>query len=64
MVAVFRCDERCGKLLSVEAEARAAVRCPACNRKVAIPAGLASLPRPRAGLGAGADGGGRGGPAP
>ena len=46
MAVEFRC-EKCGKLLSVEAEPGAKVKCQYCNAKVAIPAGLASLPRPQ-----------------
>ncbi len=42
----FRC-EKCGKLLSVEAEPNSKVRCPYCKGKVTIPAGLAAMPRPQ-----------------
>ncbi len=42
----FRC-EQCGKLLSVDAEPGSLVPCPHCQKKVAVPAGLASLPRPQ-----------------
>ena len=51
MTIEFRC-EKCGKLLSVEGEPPAKVRCQYCNAKVAVPAGLASLPRPQAPPGA------------
>ena len=46
MAVEFRC-EKCGKLLTVEAELGAKVRCRYCNGKVAVPAALASLPRPQ-----------------
>lgn len=42
----FRC-EQCGKLLSVEAQEGQTVKCPHCEKKVTVPAGLASLPRPQ-----------------
>jgi len=42
----FRC-EKCGKLLQVDGEPGQRVRCTHCRKKVVIPAGLASLPRPR-----------------
>lgn len=51
MAVEFRC-EKCGKLLTVEAEPGAKVRCQYCNAKVAVPAGLASLPRPQVPTGA------------
>ena len=51
MAVEFRC-EKCGKLLTVEAESGAKVRCQYCNGKVAVPAGLASLPRPQVPTGA------------
>ena len=41
----FRC-EQCGKLLSVEAMEGQVVNCPHCRKRVAVPQGLASLPRP------------------
>ena len=45
MMAVnFRC-EKCGK--SLKGEPGVPMQCPHCRRKVAVPAGLASLPRPR-----------------
>mgnify|MGYP001235025810 CR=1 FL=1 len=65
MAVDFRCD-KCGKLLSVEAEPGAEVRCPGCNKKVTVPEGLASLPRPKvppgaeAAAGEGAAGGAQG----
>ena len=46
MAVDFRC-EKCGKLLSVEAEPASRVKCPYCKSKVQVPAGLASLPRPQ-----------------
>ena len=42
----FRC-EQCGKLLSVEAQEGQTVKCPHCQKKVTVPQGLASLPRPQ-----------------
>lgn len=45
MAVDFRC-ENCGKLLSVEAKPGSSVKCPHCRKKVTVPAGLASLPRP------------------
>ena len=51
MAVEFRC-EKCGKLLTVEAEPGAKVRCQYCNGKVAVPAALASLPRPQVPTGA------------
>jgi len=45
MAVDFRC-ENCGKLLSVDAEAGSSVACVHCKKKVTVPAGLASLPRP------------------
>ncbi|MBS3733559.1 MAG: VWA domain-containing protein [Phycisphaerae bacterium] len=44
----FRC-ENCGKLLDVDANTGQNVKCPHCHKKVAVPAGLASLPHPQAG---------------
>ncbi len=41
----FRC-EQCGKLLSVKAQEGQTVKCPHCQKKVTVPNGLASLPRP------------------
>jgi hypothetical protein len=46
MAIEFRC-EKCGKLLSVEAEASAKIKCQYCKATVQVPAGLASLPRPQ-----------------
>lgn len=51
MAVEFRC-EKCGKLLTVEAEPGVKVRCQYCNGKVAVPAALASLPRPQVPTGA------------
>ncbi len=45
MAIDFRC-EKCGKLLSVEAEPGSVIKCSECGKKVTVPAGLASLPRP------------------
>lgn len=42
----FRC-EQCGKLLSVDAQSGQMVKCPHCEKKVTVPEGLASLPRPQ-----------------
>ena len=52
MAVEFRC-EKCGKLLSVDADRGAKVKCQYCGAKVALPAGLASLPRPQVPPGAG-----------
>ncbi len=46
MAVDFRC-ENCGKLLSVEAEPGQGIKCPHCRKKVSVPEGLASLPRPQ-----------------
>lgn len=46
MAIEFRC-EKCGKLLNIEGEPSAKVKCPYCKAKVAVPAGVASLPRPQ-----------------
>ena len=46
MVIEFRC-EKCGKLLNIEAEPSSKVKCPYCKAKLAVPAGVASLPRPQ-----------------
>src|ERR1017187_4834834 len=48
----FRC-EKCGKLLSVQADPGGLVKCTQCGKKVQVPAGLASLPHPQIGLGDG-----------
>jgi len=53
MAVEFRC-EKCGKLLSVEAEPNAKVKCPYCKGKVTVPAGLAAMPRPQVPPGASA----------
>ena len=45
MAVDFRC-ENCGKMLSIDAEPGSLARCPHCRKKVTVPAGLASLPRP------------------
>jgi DNA-directed RNA polymerase subunit RPC12/RpoP len=45
MTVDFRCD-KCGKLLSVEAQPGSETKCPHCNKTITVPAGLASLPRP------------------
>ena len=45
MAVEFRC-EKCGKLLSADAEPGSMMKCPHCQKKVAVPAGLASLPQP------------------
>jgi DNA-directed RNA polymerase subunit RPC12/RpoP len=43
----FRC-ENCGKLLTgIEVEPGSSIKCPHCHKKVAVPAGLASLPHPQ-----------------
>ncbi len=42
----FRC-EQCGKLLSVETREGQAVKCPHCKKRMTVPEGLTSLPRPR-----------------
>jgi len=46
MAVEFRC-EKCGKLLEIEAEPGAQVRCPHCKGKVTVPAALAALPQPQ-----------------
>ena len=46
MTVDFRC-EKCGKLLNVDAEPGSKVRCPHCNKKVRVPAALATLPHPQ-----------------
>jgi DNA-directed RNA polymerase subunit RPC12/RpoP len=42
----FRCD-KCGKLLSGDPQQNTSVACPQCGASVAVPAGLAALPRPQ-----------------
>jgi len=42
----FQCN-KCGKLVNVDAEPGAKVRCHHCRSKVVVPAALASLPQPR-----------------
>ena len=46
MAVEFRC-EKCGKLLSVDAQPDSKIKCPYCKAKVVVPAGVASLPRPQ-----------------
>ncbi|MBI5723516.1 MAG: VWA domain-containing protein [Planctomycetes bacterium] len=46
MAVDFRC-EKCGKLLSVDAPAGTSLKCPHCKAKLVVPAGLASLPKPK-----------------
>jgi len=46
MAAEFRC-EKCGKLLSMDAAPGGTVKCPHCKKRIAVPAALASLPRPK-----------------
>ncbi|HOF17937.1 MAG TPA: VWA domain-containing protein [Phycisphaerae bacterium] len=46
MAVEFRC-EKCGKILNVDAEPGSTTRCPHCDKKIVVPAGLASLPRPQ-----------------
>ena len=46
MAVDFRC-EKCGKLLNVDAEPGSKVRCPHCNKKLRVPAALATLPTPQ-----------------
>ncbi len=46
MAVEFRC-EKCGKLLSLEAEPGQSVKCPDCKGKITVPAALASLPQPK-----------------
>ena len=46
MAVDFRC-ENCGKLLSIDAQPGSTARCPHCRKKVTVPEGLASLPRPQ-----------------
>jgi hypothetical protein len=45
MAIDFRC-EKCGKLLSVDAQQGDQVKCPHCHKTTVVPAGLASLPQP------------------
>jgi len=45
MAVDFRCD-KCGRLVSVDARPGQETRCPQCQKRVIVPAGLASLPRP------------------
>jgi DNA-directed RNA polymerase subunit RPC12/RpoP len=56
MTVEFRC-EKCGKLLSVQADPGGMVKCTQCGKKVQVPAGLASLPHPQIGPGDGASAG-------
>lgn len=56
MIVEFRC-EKCGKLLSVQADPGGMVKCTQCGKKVQVPAGLASLPHPQIGPGDGAPAG-------
>jgi len=42
----FRC-EKCGRLLSLDAEPGSTTRCPHCGARLTVPEGLASLPRPQ-----------------
>jgi DNA-directed RNA polymerase subunit RPC12/RpoP len=46
MAVDFRC-EKCGKLLSLDAQPGAEVSCPGCEAKLTVPEGLASLPHPQ-----------------
>jgi len=46
MTVDFRC-ERCGKMIPIEGDGGARVRCPYCRGRLVVPAGLASLPSPR-----------------
>jgi DNA-directed RNA polymerase subunit RPC12/RpoP len=46
MAVDFRC-EKCGKLLSLDARPGEETKCPHCLKKITVPAGLASLPRPQ-----------------
>lgn len=46
MKVEFRC-ENCGKLISIEAEPASKIRCPYCKARITVPAGVASLPRPK-----------------
>ncbi len=53
MAVDFRC-EKCGKLLSVDAQPGGKVTCPHCRKAITVPEGLASLPRPKVPVAAGA----------
>ncbi len=46
MAVDFRC-EHCGKLLSIDAAPGSDVACPHCSKQVAVPEGLANLPKPQ-----------------
>ena len=63
MAVEFRC-EQCGKLLNLEAQPGATVRCPHCRKSVVVPAALASLPRPQVPPNAQAPSGGAAPPPP
>ncbi|OPX24126.1 MAG: hypothetical protein B1H04_02695, partial [Planctomycetales bacterium 4484_123] len=56
MAVEFRC-EKCGKLLSVDAQPDSKIKCPYCKAKLVVPAGVASLPRPQVPAGAPGQGG-------
>ncbi len=53
MAVDFRC-EKCGKLLSLDAQPGQEVKCPHCQKRITVPQALASLPRPQVPPGAGA----------
>jgi len=46
MAVEFRC-EKCGKILSVNDAPGSSTKCPHCNKKIVVPAALASMPRPQ-----------------
>jgi len=46
MATEFRC-EKCGAMISTDAEAGAMTRCSTCRKRVPVPAGLAMLARPQ-----------------
>lgn len=54
MAVEFRC-EKCGKLITVDAKAGAKTPCPQCGKRIRVPEGLASLPRPQVPGGQGGD---------
>ena len=46
MAVEFQC-EKCGELVSIEADAGSTVKCPHCSKRIVVPAALASLPSPQ-----------------
>lgn len=54
MAIEFRC-EKCGAMNRAEAEPGSTMRCSNCDKRVAVPAGLALLPRPQVAIEPGLD---------